>query len=103
VREGVMMIDRMILLALALAAAACGRSPEPTAESVEADRAAAAEALNVVGGNAAQSAIPAVVPLPKDQADLDRMILAGYTPHADHLHAPGVNSCPLTKGNDAVM
>jgi hypothetical protein len=98
-----MMTDRTILLALALAVAACGRSPEPAAGSVEADRAAAAEALNVVDGNAAQSAIPAVVPLPNDQADLDRMILAGYTPHADHLHAPGVNSCPLTKGNDAVM
>ena len=96
-----MMTCRMILLALALAA--CGRSPEPAAEPAEADRAAAAEALNVVDGNAAKSAIPAVVPLPKDQAEIDRMILAGYTPHADHLHAPGVNECPLTKGKEAVM
>ena len=96
-----MMTCRMILLALALAA--CGRSPEPAVGPAEADRAGAAEALNVVAGNAAKSAIPAVVPLPKDQADLDRMILAGYTPHADHLHSPGVNECPLSKGNDAVM
>lgn len=95
------MTKKVILLVLALAA--CGRSPEPAAEPAEAERAAAAEALDVVDGNAAQSAIPAVVPLPKDQADLDRMILAGYTPHADHLHSPGVNECPLTKGNDAVM
>lgn len=95
------MTNRMILLVLALTA--CGRSPEPAAEPAETDRAAAAEALNVVGANAAKSAIPAVVPLPKDQADLDRMILAGYTPHADHLHSPGVNECPLSKGNDAVM
>jgi hypothetical protein len=96
-----MMTCRMILLALVLSA--CGRSPEPAVDSAEGDRAAAAEALNVVDGNAAKSAIPAVVPLPKDEADLDRMILAGYTPHADHLHSPGVNECPLTKGNDAVM
>lgn len=95
------MTNRMILLALTLAA--CGRSPEPAAKSAEADRAAAAEALNVVEGNVARSKIPAVVPLPKDQAELDRMILAGYTPHADHLHSPGVNECPLTKGTDAVM
>ena len=92
-----MMTYRMILLALALAA--CGRSQEPA----EANRASVPEALNVVDGNAAQSAIPAVVPMPKDQADLDRMILAGYTPHADHLQSPGVNECPLTKGTDAVM
>ena len=92
---------RVILLALALTA--CGRSPQPAAESAEADRAATAEALDVVDGNAAKSAIPAVVPLPKNEADLDRMILAGYTPHADHLHSPGVNECPLSKGNDAVM
>ena len=96
-----MMTYRMILLALALTA--CGRTPEPAAESGETGRAAAAAALNVVDSNAAKSAIPAVVPLPKDQADLDRMILAGYTPHADHLHSPGVNECPLSKGNDAVM
>ena len=31
------------------------------------------------------------------------MILAGYTPHADHLHPPGVNECPLTKGSEIVM
>lgn len=45
----------------------------------------------------------AVVPVPDDKAQLDRMILAGYTPHADHLHPPGVNECPLTKGTEAVM
>ena len=46
---------------------------------------------------------PLVVAKPKDQALLDQMILAGYTPHADHLHPPGVNSCPLAKGGEAVM
>ena len=46
---------------------------------------------------------PALIPKPEDQAELDRLILAGYTPHADHLHAPGVNECPLTKGSEAVM
>jgi len=46
---------------------------------------------------------PPVIPRPADPAQVDRLILAGYTPHADHLHAPGVNECPLTKGTDAVM
>jgi hypothetical protein len=42
--------------------------------------------------------------LPKDQKELDRLILAGYTPHGNHLHPPGVKNCPLAKeGNEAVM
>jgi len=45
----------------------------------------------------------AVVLKPTDQAELDRMILAGFTPHADHLHPPGVSQCPLSKGTDVVM
>ena len=44
-----------------------------------------------------------VIPRPKDQAALDRLILAGFTPHGGHLHAPGVKSCPLSRGNEAVM
>ena len=50
-----------------------------------------------------KSKAPLVVPLPKDQAELDRMILAGYTPHGNHLHPPGVKKCPLAKGSEAVM
>jgi hypothetical protein len=46
---------------------------------------------------------PAVIPKPGNQADLYRMILAGFTPHADHLHPPGVNECPLSKSTDVVM
>ena len=49
------------------------------------------------------SKAPSVVPRPKDQAALDRMILAGYTPHGAHLHSPGVKECPISAGNEAVM
>ena len=45
----------------------------------------------------------AVVSIPKDQAELDRMILAGYTPHGTHLHPPGMKECPLDQGSEAVM
>ena len=54
-------------------------------------------------GDVRQSRPPSVLPKPEDQAELDRMILAGYTPHADHLHPPGVKSCPLAQGGEAVM
>jgi hypothetical protein len=31
------------------------------------------------------------------------MILAGFTPHGDHLHPSGVHECRLIKGSEAVM
>ncbi len=86
---------RGLLLLLALGGAACDRQ----ADDRTASPATAPEAAQ--GAPASQPA--PVVPKPEDQAQLDRMILAGYTPHADHLHAPGVNECPLTKGSEAVM
>ena len=82
---------------LALGLCAC----EP--DSGENDRNAAPPAAANVLQDAPESRIDAVVPKPSDEAQLDRMILAGYTPHSDHLHAPGVNECPLTKGTEAVM
>jgi hypothetical protein len=86
------------MLLLALGVAAC---EQKAPESAAVPTPAAPDATLPVEVPARTSA--EVLPRPKDQAQLDRMILAGYTPHADHLHAPGVNKCPLTKGNEAVM
>lgn len=87
-----------LLIIIAIGIAACDRgSPDTAAVPVP----TAPDALLPGQAPAKQSA--SVVPKPKDQAQLDRMILAGYTPHADHLHPPGVASCPLTKGSDVVM
>jgi hypothetical protein len=88
---------RRSLLILALLTAGCDRQPEK-AKTNPAPNPVAIPQLD-----GPQSKIPAVVPMPKDQAELDRMILAGYTPHGNHLHSPGVNECPLAKGNEAVM
>jgi hypothetical protein len=84
-------------LLLALLVAGCGEEAERRSSAnpspASADLAAPAQV----------SKAPAVIPLPKDQAQLDRLILAGYTPHASHLHAPGVERCPIAEGTDAVM
>lgn len=90
-----MAMNRLMLL-IALAVSGCGTEP---------DAAAPAPAATEAGlpAETRQSQPPKVVPMPKDQAELDRMILAGYTPHADHLHPPGVKTCPLTQGGEAVM
>ena len=86
------------LLALILLTAACEQEPQ--------DQAAAPPSTttkDVLATSAPASKPPAVIPMPKDQAELDRMILAGYTPHGSHLHPPGVKECPLAQGSEAVM
>ena len=89
---------RKLVMLIALGACACDRrlgegavDPAPAAPDAS------------LSTQAPVSKRAAVVPRPKEQAQLDRMILAGYTPHMDHLHPPGVNECPLTKGTEAVM
>lgn len=89
---------RKLLLLIALGICSCNREPH---ESATAPMQAAPD--EVVATQAARSEAPLVVPLPKDQAELDRMILAGYTPHGKHLHPPGVKKCPFEQGSEAVM
>ena len=89
---------KQLMLLLALGIAAC---EQEAPESAAVPAPAAPDAM--LPGQAPAKSSAEVLPKPKDQAQLDRMILAGYTPHANHLHAPGVNKCPLTKGNEAVM
>lgn len=87
---------RKFVLLIALGLCACDREGGNTA-------AVPAPAAPDAALSTEAPASAAVVPRPKDQAELDRMILAGFTPHADHLHPPGVNECPLMKGSEAVM
>jgi hypothetical protein len=89
---------KRLLPVIALLASGCDRQPQP---GETASTPAATEAA--LPGDARKSQPPSLVPMPADQKELDRMILAGFTPHADHLHAPGVKSCPLAQGNEAVM
>jgi hypothetical protein len=90
---------RHLLLLVALGAVACDRAPEERTSAPK-----PATPAEVIATQAPQSKAPLVLSMPKDQKELDRLILAGYTPHGDHLHPPGVKNCPLAKeGNEAVM
>lgn len=40
-----------------------------------------------------------MLPIPKDHAQFERLLAMGYTVHEDHLHAPGVTSCPKMSEN----
>lgn len=87
---------KTLLVILLLGAGACERESQDTMAPV-------IPAENVLASPGPVSKPPQLIPMPKDRAEVDRLILAGYTPHADHMHAPGVNECPLTKGSDVVM
>ena len=89
---------KRLMLLFAFSVVACDRDhPEKNVTP-----APAAPDATLPGAATAQKS-GGVVPKPNDQAQLDRMILAGYTPHGEHLHPPGVNKCPLSKGSEAVM
>ena len=87
-----------LVLLIALAASACNEEPQHNAAA----RMPAATDV-MLPADSRKSQPPKVIPMPKDQAELDRMILAGYTPHGTHLHPPGVKECPLVQGSEAVM
>ena len=90
---------RHLLLLIALGTCACDRASEERASETK-----PAAPVEAAATPKQQSKAPLVLPMPKDQKELDRLILAGYTPHGEHLHPPGVKSCPFAKeGNEAVM
>lgn len=88
---------KRLLVVIVLAGAACEREPQDTAARPPAEQNA------TLATQAPTSKPPAIVPMPSDKAELDRMILAGYTPHGTHMHPPGVKECPLVHGTEAVM
>lgn len=95
---------RHFAVLLVLGVAACGRPAEtktarepskaPTATSV-------AAAQSMIAGRA--TAEMRLIPIPSDKAQLNRMLAAGYTIHKDHMHPPGVKSCPLDKNSGGVV
>jgi hypothetical protein len=59
---------------------------------------------------AAQSPMPGkaaaemkLIPIPKDKAQLARLVAMGYTVHQNHMHPPGVKSCPFDKNAGSVI
>jgi hypothetical protein len=90
------------ILAL-LALAACGKQSEASHAP------APKGAVSLPAPAAAQSAMPGkggemkLIPIPKDKAQLARLVSLGYTIHNDHMHPPGVKSCPFDKNGGSVI
>jgi len=88
-----------ILILLVLGA--CGRQP-PSADQ----RATKKGAITMRAAQSMPSAKPAAmhfIAVPKDKAQLDRLLAMGYTVHNDHMHPPGVKECPLDKAGGSVV
>lgn len=85
-----------IPLLMLLPLAACSGEREPDA----AVPAPGAELPAVERTTAPQTS--ALMAMPEDEEALKRLQAMGYTVHEDHLHAPGVTSCPKM-GSDPVM
>lgn len=78
-------------LCLLLALAACSQQKH--------DRTAEQKAVPPALVPAKVSKATLMIPLPKDTAQLKRLLAMGYTVHDDHLHAPGVTTCPKMSEN----
>lgn len=92
-------MNRFLLLAL-IGAAGCAQEsdrgePPPTASP--------AQEVAIPMQQPQVTKTEAVLPLPEDKAQLERMVTMGYTPHDDHLHPPGVKECPISMGGDPIQ
>ena len=93
---------RWFAILLLFSLAACGRQADPPAP-----KQAAKPAATVPAAKSTPSAMPAamekMIPVPKNKAQLDRMLAMGYTVHEDHMHPPGVKECAFDKAGGSVI
>lgn len=96
---------RQFAILLLLGLGACGKSGSEDANSPARNTAPVppvAATPSMVSGNPA-TAQAAMIPVPADKQQLDRMLAMGYTVHEDHMHAPGVKECPFNMGGSVVQ
>ena len=86
---------RLFLAALLLVACSQNQQPQERHANPLSKPVAVAAALPTAG----QSRTPLWIAIPKDKAQLQRLLAMGYKIHEDHLHAPGVTSCPKMSEN----
>lgn len=96
---------RLLSILWALTLFGCGKEATPPAQH-EQSRARSPVSLPAdqqskpVGKMAATKAMLAV---PEDKAELQRLLALGYSVHDDHLHPPGVKECPFNMGGSMVQ
>jgi hypothetical protein len=94
---------RRFAILLLLGIATCGKQADRQAQR-------SAKPAVMTSTTAAQSTMPGktlaamhFIAVPKDKAQLNRLLAMGYTVHNDHMHPPGVKECPLDKAGGSVV
>ena len=81
----------------------CGEQTDPVANQQTAKPIAPTSMAATQSMVGAKQAAMHTIAVPKDKAQLDRMLAMGYTVHDDHMHPPGVKECPLDKEGGSVV
>ena len=90
---------------LVLCAGACGDENDRVAQQPPAHGpvlAAPAAPQMGAGGNSAATKM-AMIEVPADKQQLDRLLAMGYSVHEDHMHPPGTKECPYDMGGSVVQ
>lgn len=94
---------RFLAIMLFVGLVACGKEADQrSAQSVAKPTAASAVAGSMMAGKPGP-VNAAMIPVPADKRQLERMLAMGYTVHEDHMHAPGVKECPFNMGGSVVQ
>lgn len=93
---------RLLPTVLLLGLASCRQNSDQTAAQPSAQPTASTTSSKPMASKPV-TAQAAMIPVPTDKAQLERMLAMGYTVHEDHLHAPGVKECPFNMGGSVVQ
>jgi hypothetical protein len=80
----------------------CGKAADPPPRQPAAQPAALAPVPQPMASKPAAAKM-AMIEVPADKRQLERLLAAGYTVHDKHMHPPGVKNCPFEMGGGVVQ
>ena len=94
---------RHVSMLLVLGLWACGKDADPPQQQSPTQTAAPASVPRATMPGKPAATQMAMMEVPDDKQQLERMLAMGYTVHENHLHSPGVKECPFDMGGGVVQ
>ncbi len=96
---------RQLAILLALTLLGCGKDAAPPTQPQQSQTRSSASVPAPQRSQPAgkMAATKAMLEVPEDKGELQRLIALGYTVHDNHLHPPGVKECPFNMGGSMVQ